>query len=119
MFAVIVRHAPDQSFTMILKIKATTYGDLPVSGKGGSRILFSPSKARRSSMQKRQNSTSGLAGGSFEVDNQQWISGQGRSEAAQDLGEIDLEAETQMRRVLLLDQGPGAGKSPFLSSLEK
>ncbi|KAL8916573.1 MAG: hypothetical protein Q9208_008444 [Pyrenodesmia sp. 3 TL-2023] len=28
-FAVIVRHAPDQSFTMSLKIKATTYGGYP------------------------------------------------------------------------------------------
>ncbi|KAL8726742.1 MAG: hypothetical protein Q9166_006537 [cf. Caloplaca sp. 2 TL-2023] len=105
-FAVIVRHAEDQPFTMTLKIKATTYGGLPVKGKGGSRILFNPS---RSSSKKSSKSTTRLTNGSFEVGSHQFTSSQETLVAPPELDKIDLETLTQMRAVLLSSQGPGAG----------
>ncbi|KAL8752390.1 MAG: hypothetical protein Q9184_005752 [Pyrenodesmia sp. 2 TL-2023] len=126
-FAVIVRHARDQSFTMSLKIKATTYGrypnsmlhefhprhtsGLPVTGKGGSRILFRPSSQNQQPKAKASKPTSRLTGGSFEVGTQQWTSPQQSQGTSRALDAIDLETETQMRATLLSEQGPGAGQS--------
>ncbi|KAL8700753.1 MAG: hypothetical protein Q9201_005281 [Fulgogasparrea decipioides] len=111
LFAVITRHTKDQPFTMSLKVKATTYGGLPVTGRGGSRILFTPSKARQQLGKHIAKSTARLTGGSFEVGKKQWISSQETPNAPVDLSVVDLENLTQMRSVLLSDQGPGAGQS--------
>ncbi|KAL8732429.1 MAG: hypothetical protein Q9181_003964 [Wetmoreana brouardii] len=111
MFAVIVRQSQDQPFTMSMKIKATTYGGLPVTGRGGSRILFKPSKAYQQLGKQTAKSTARVTGGSFEVGKQQWISSQETPKAPEDLSVADLEALTEMRSVLLSDQGPGAGQS--------
>ena len=112
-FAVVVRHTQDRPFTMILKIKATTYGGLPVTGKGGARIMFKPASAHQDSVKKALTPTSRLAGGSFEVGNQQWTSAAEGCAPPADLEEMDLELQTQMRSMLLSQQGPGAGQSIF------
>ncbi|KAL8785776.1 MAG: hypothetical protein Q9213_003154 [Squamulea squamosa] len=112
-FAIVVRYTQDLPFTMALKIKATTYGGLPVTGKGGSRIRFNPIKAIQPSPTKQMKSTSRLTGGSFEVGNREWISSGGRPEAPIDLDTVDLEDLTRMKIVLLSKQGPGAGPSIF------
>ncbi|KAL9598809.1 MAG: hypothetical protein Q9179_003780 [Wetmoreana sp. 5 TL-2023] len=86
-------------------------GGLPVTGRGGSRILFTPSKARQQLGKHIAKSTARLTGGSFEVGKKQWISSQETPNAPVDLSVVDLENLTQMRSVLLSDQGPGAGQS--------
>ena len=113
MFAVVVRHTHDRPFTMMLKIKATTYGGLPVTGKGGARIMFKAASAYQDSGKKAAKATSRLAGGSFEVGNQQWTSAAAGCVLPADLDEMDLEFQTQMRSMLLSQQGPGAGPSIF------
>ena len=113
MFAVVVRHTQDRPFTMMLKIKATTYGGLPVTGKGGARIMFKPANADQNPVKKAPKSTSRLVGGSFEVGSQQWTSAPESCAPPADLEETDLEFHTQMRSILLSKQGPGAGQSIF------
>ena len=56
MFAVVVRHTHDRPFRMMLTIKATTCAGLPVTGKGGARIMFNPASAYQSSMKKARKS---------------------------------------------------------------
>ncbi|KAL8912477.1 MAG: hypothetical protein Q9172_007496 [Xanthocarpia lactea] len=82
---------------MSLKIKATSYGGLPVVGKGGSRISFNSSKVRHNPSKKATKATARLTGGSFEVGNKKWTSLQGQLEAAVILDTIDLEALTEMK----------------------
>ncbi|KAL8663599.1 MAG: hypothetical protein Q9202_003787 [Teloschistes flavicans] len=110
-FAVIVRHAHDQSFTLSLKIKATTYGGLPIAGKGGSRILFRPSKVHPSPGKQMAKPNARVTGGSYEVGAQQWTSSTDVSNAPEDLSLVDLESLTQMKADLLSKQGPGAGQA--------
>ncbi|KAL8773758.1 MAG: hypothetical protein Q9209_001526 [Squamulea sp. 1 TL-2023] len=98
---------------MALKIKAMTYGGLPVTGKGGSQIRFNPLKAIQPSSRRQLKPTSRLTGGSFEFGGQEWISSGEPPEAPIDLDTIDLEAVTQMKHMLLSEQGPGAGPSIF------
>lgn len=117
MFAVIVRHAQGRPFAMTLKVKATTYGGLPVRGNGGSRISFKPAKAEESPTKKVVKPTSRLTGGSFEVGDQQWTSAQRDPEPPSYIDGMDLESLTQMRSTLLSPQGPGAGNCIFSSSL--
>ncbi|KAI4099307.1 MAG: hypothetical protein L6R37_006019 [Teloschistes peruensis] len=136
-FAVIVGHAHDQPFTMSLKIKATTYGmvaskqfallrnsnsnketstgGLPVTGKGGSRILFKPSKANRPLEKQTAKPNARLTGGSYEIGKQQWTSSRETPDAPEDLSMVDLESLTQMKADLLSKQGPGAGPSIWSS----
>ena len=119
MFAVVVRHEKEQPFTMRLKIKATTYGGVPVVGKGGSRILFTPARAVGQAGKKAPKATTRLVGGSFEVGDQRWMSSQEASSSPEYLETMDLEDLTQMRSSLLSKQGPGAGKSIFPTIYEQ
>ena len=108
MFAVVVRHSQTRPFTMMLKIKATTYGGLPVTGKGGARIMFKPASAYQDSVRKALKPTSRLVGGSFEVGNQRWTSAPECCPPPAGLEEVDLENYTEMKAMLLSQQGPGA-----------
>ena len=110
-FAVIVRHAQGRPFAMTLKIKATTYGGLPVRGNGGSRILFKPATAEEDPTKMLSKLTSRVTGGSFKVANQQWSSAQSDPEPPNNIKTMDLESLTRMRSKLLSQQGPGAGQS--------
>ena len=105
-FAIIVSYREDRGFVLGMKMKATTYAGLAVRGKGGARIRF----ARRSEVAGKVGSTlKGLSGGSVTVGSQTWSS---KAEALADpenLQDIDLEGETQMRSNLLAKQGPGGG----------
>ena len=52
-FAVIVRHGVERGFAMKLGMKATTYGNLAVKGKKGSRVIFKkPEKQMDSDLEK-------------------------------------------------------------------
>ncbi|KAL8990708.1 MAG: hypothetical protein Q9177_000708, partial [Variospora cf. flavescens] len=109
-FAVVVRHVREQPFAMCLKIKATTYGGLPVTGKGGSRILFkASSKGHQATENKPAKPTTRLTAGSFEVGSQKWTSSNAEPEAPENLAAVDLESLTKMRADLLSEQGPGGG----------
>ncbi|KAI4090595.1 MAG: hypothetical protein LQ344_004642 [Seirophora lacunosa] len=106
MFAVIVRHAQDQPFTMALKLKATTYGGLPVVGKGGSRILFRPPNSPQATT------------GSIEVGGHRNRTSSRTEGEATDLATVDLEALTQMKAILLSEQGPGGGGPQMMPLIE-
>lgn len=107
MFAVIVRHGQDQPFTMALKLKATTYGGLPVTGKGGSRILFRPPSSPQTST------------GSVEVGGNRKKASSRTEGDSIDLATVDLEALTQMRALLLSEQGPGGGGPQMMPLVEE
>ncbi|KAL8975238.1 MAG: hypothetical protein Q9197_000541 [Variospora fuerteventurae] len=110
MFAVVVRHVREQPFAMRLKIKATTYGGLPVTGNGGSRILFkATSKGHQATEKKTAKPTTRLTAGSFKVGSQKWTSSSAEPEAPEDLAAVDLESLTKMKADLLSEQGPGGG----------
>jgi hypothetical protein len=109
--AVLVRYREGDQFTMALNIKATTYGGLPVTGKGVTRITFKPG---RHGAKKGEPSMRGLTGGSVQMGGQTWGVRKGASSepSEEDLDALDLEALTGMRAALLGAQGPGSAAPP-------
>ncbi|KAI9847888.1 MAG: hypothetical protein M1838_000696 [Thelocarpon superellum] len=117
LLAVVVRHDPSGApFTMALSMKATTYGGISVTGKGGSRITFRPGKHDPElNSDSTLASMAGLAGGAVQMGGQTWqaMAGVSTEPSREDLDVTDLEALTGMKAALLGLQAPGvaAGRS--------
>lgn len=115
---VILRHK-ERKFAMSLSMKATTYGGLPIVGKGGSRITFTPPWKKTQENISRlpsytesvSNILPGLENGSIEMGSQTWTGEEKDIFKPVVLDDEDLEELTHMRAVLLGQQGPGAPSS--------
>ncbi|KAL9119342.1 MAG: hypothetical protein Q9187_004106 [Circinaria calcarea] len=107
--AMVVRHAAGRGFAMTLRMKAVTFGGLPVSGKGGARIKFLAGKGdKHGRRMENQMAMPTLEGGSLQVGGQTWT-GDAVPGGNCALEDVDLEALTGMKKALLKAQGPGAG----------
>lgn len=107
--AMVVRHAEGRGFVMTLRMKAVTFGGLPVSGKGGARIKFLAGKGDKHGRRMgNQMAMPTLEGGSLQVGGQTWT-GDAVPGSSCALEKLDLEALTGMEKALLGAQGPGAG----------
>lgn len=110
---VILRHT-ERSFDMSLKMKATTYGGVPIIGKGGSQITITPPSTTQSiepmpnDTESESTSLPGLDGGSIAMGKHIWTGQEAGISKSAKLDDEDLEQLTQMRAVLLGPQGPGA-----------
>lgn len=109
-FAMIVRFEEEHGFILTLNMKATTYGGLAVTGKGGSRIKF---MKRSGAAQGGERTMAGLNGGAIQVGSRVWGGNEGSPKQiglAEDvkpgLQDIDLEQLTQVEAMLLGHHGP-------------
>lgn len=111
-FAVIVRYREEQGFVMKLEMRATTYGGIPVMGKGGSKIKFTKGKKQqeRGKGRKEEEKMPGLVGGSIAAGGRTWTAENDSETSNPRLEEKDLESLTGMKVKLLAEQGPGGGK---------
>ncbi len=113
-FAVIVQHADQARFSMTLSIKATTLAGLPVIGKPGPRIMFTPMQREHTDKTGHTESEAGstrlpgLSGGSVSKNGQIWVAEPSEHSPSDNLAEVQLEDLTQMEAILLGRQGPGA-----------
>ena len=119
-FAIIVRHPDQARFSMDLRIRATTLAGLSVVGKGGSRIIFTPTQRHeveennQSILHAEKTSLSGLNGGSVSTCGQTWNPVLQSVSPQKDLTEEKLEDLTQMEAILLGEKGPGAPPADIL-----
>jgi hypothetical protein len=114
---VILRHT-EFNFDMSISMKATTYGGLPIIGKGGARITFTPPATMHTigsgptHVEPDSKVLPGVDRGSIAMGKHTWaVQDTGLSKPVK-LDDEDLEQLTQMRADLLGPQGPGAQKSP-------
>jgi len=113
-FAIIVRHADQARFSMAVRIRVTTLAGLPIVGKGGSRIIFTPNQRHDVEENNQQTSLRGLDGGSISTCGQTWIPAIQSVSGQKDLAEEDLEDLTRMEAILLGKNGPGAPSADIL-----
>lgn len=106
-FVAIVRYREERGFVMTLGMKATTYGGLPVRGKGGSKIKFSKGNKQQ---ERGEQPMPGLVGGSIASGGTTWTSEKDSETSQQLLEDEDLEIVTGMKANLLAEEGPGGGR---------
>jgi hypothetical protein len=114
---VILRH-PKFKFGMSISMKATTYGGLPIVGKGGARITFTPPQTIDpvgSGPTHRELDSKVLPRvdrGSVAMGKHTWAAEDTGISKSVKLDDEDLEQLTHMEADLLGPQGPGVQTNP-------